>query len=194
MGINPPWNWRVTVLNQDDAGQITNDRVQDDRQSWLLFLLVLHAAPLSVYTSSCALIVMGWGVVDLWTSIRLPDPWLPATKITQTFLSTSLASLMVFEWRAAGAHFQLRNHCSHSHHPLVCNLLTQPVLVGPGVLWLAQSHFSFFLTTLLYLLIDTSKKETGWLLKSLMMGKFPSSWSRKVLKRDRIVRVCEAQV
>ena len=162
-------------------------------KSWLLFLLFLHAVPLSVYKSSCALIIRGWGVVDLWTSICLPDPQLPATKITQTFLSTSLASLMVLEWRAAGSHFQLQNHCSRSHHSLVCNLLTQPVLVGPGVLWLAQSHFSFFLTVLLYLLIDISKKETGWLLKSLTMGKFPSSWSRKVLKRDRIVRVCEAQ-
>ena len=191
MGINPPWNWRLTVLNQDEAGHITNDQLQDDRQSWLLFL---YAVPLSVYKSSCALIVRGWGVVDLWTSIRLPDPRLPATKIMQTFLSTSLASLMVLEWRAAGSHFELQNHCSHSHHSLVCNLLTQPVLVGPGVLWLPQSHFSFFLTILLYLLIDISKKETGWLLKSLTMGKFPSSWSRKVLKRDRIVRVCEAQV
>ena len=163
-------------------------------KSWLLFLLFLHAVPLSVYKSSCALIIRGWGVVDLWTSICLPDPQLPATKITQTFLSTSLASLMVLEWRAAGSHFQLQNHCSRSHHSLVCNLLAQPVLVGPGVLWLAQSHFSFFLTVLLYLLIDISKKETGWLLKSLTMGKFPSSWSRKVLKRDRIVRVCEVQV
>ena len=37
-------------------------------------------------------------------------PWLPGSKIKQTFLSTNLASLLVFEQQAAKPHFQLYCH------------------------------------------------------------------------------------
>ena len=42
METNQLWNWRLTVLNQDDTGQTTSDQLEDDCQSWLLFL---HVAP-----------------------------------------------------------------------------------------------------------------------------------------------------
>ena len=36
MGTDRPWKWRLTTENnQDDAGQTTDDQLQDDCQSWL---------------------------------------------------------------------------------------------------------------------------------------------------------------
>ena len=46
--INCTWN------NQNDGGQTTDDQLQTNHQNRLLFL---HAAPPSVYKSSCPLIV-----------------------------------------------------------------------------------------------------------------------------------------
>ena len=36
MGTDWPWESRLTTEdNQDDAGQTTDDQLQDDRQNWL---------------------------------------------------------------------------------------------------------------------------------------------------------------
>ena len=48
----------LTVLSQNEAGQTTNDQVQDVCQSWLC--CVCMKSPPSVYKSSCPLVVMGW--------------------------------------------------------------------------------------------------------------------------------------
>ena len=48
----------LTVLSQNEAGQTTNDQVQDVCQSWLW--CVCMKSPPSVYKSSCPLVVMGW--------------------------------------------------------------------------------------------------------------------------------------
>ena len=60
-------------------------------------------APLKVpFKRSCPLIVSGGA--DLWTQV-CPWPWLLASEIKQTFLFTSCASLLAFEWQAARPQF-----------------------------------------------------------------------------------------
>ena len=64
MGTDRPWKWRLTTENnQDDAGQTTNDQLQDDCQSWLCWFYMLP--PPSDYKSSCPplvsdVCVVGW--------------------------------------------------------------------------------------------------------------------------------------
>ena len=58
-----------------------------------------------IYKSSCYLIVLEGGGRPLDRHLPTPQSLFPASKIKQTFLSTSLASLMAFEYRAVGPHF-----------------------------------------------------------------------------------------
>ena len=48
------------------------------------------------------------GGVSLWRGVSPPPPWLLASRITQTFLSTNLDSLLAFERWAARSHLWLR--------------------------------------------------------------------------------------
>ena len=60
--------------------------------------------PLSIRALAPWLSGLGEREVGLWTEVcPLPSCWL---EIKQTFLSTKLASLLAFEWWAAGPHFQ----------------------------------------------------------------------------------------
>ena len=70
-----------------------------------LTVLFLHVAP-SACKNSNPLILSAGGFNQLLDKC-LPSPQLPAPKIKQTFLSTNLASLSVFEQQAAKPHFQL---------------------------------------------------------------------------------------
>ena len=97
LGTDQPRTWRLTAENnQDDTGQTTDDKLQDDCQSRLCCFCM--EPPLSVYKSSCPLIITGgsWPL-----GRRLPDSPLLTSKIKQTSLSTRLATLLAFEWWAA---------------------------------------------------------------------------------------------
>ena len=58
-----------------------------------------------IYESSCHLIVLERGGRPLDRHLPIPQSLFPASKIKQTFLSISLASLMAFEYRAVSLHF-----------------------------------------------------------------------------------------
>ena len=62
--------------------------------------LFLHVTP-STTTNTLSIkapTVRGRGEVGLWTGVRTLHSQLPASEIKQTSLSTSLASLLAFEW------------------------------------------------------------------------------------------------
>ena len=107
MGTNRPSNWRRTVERYLKQSRWRCLDHPWPISRWLseLTVLFLHVAPLPQPIKSLAhwLSVRG---VGLWTG-STPPPRLPASKIKQTFLSTNLASLLAFEWRAAWPHFRL---------------------------------------------------------------------------------------
>ena len=101
MGTNGPWDWRLIVPKiTGDVGQASfKTTVRDD---CVLSTCTMHP---STHTQLCL-----WKLsppachedgLGPWTDVRhLPPTWL-ASEIKQTFLSTNLACLLAFEWRAA---------------------------------------------------------------------------------------------
>ena len=94
--INCTWN------SQGDAEQATADQLQDDCQGWPY--VSRSPLPLSLKALSPLIVRGGWSAFE--QAPALPSQQVTATKIKQTFLSATLASLLPFELQTAGPGFQ----------------------------------------------------------------------------------------
>ena len=94
MGTNRPWNWRLSVA------KMIKMRLIRPLMTYLDDCVVSACSPLP---PSIKALTLNWSRL-LDRGPPCCSPWLLASKIKQTFLLTNLASLLAFEWWAAGPH------------------------------------------------------------------------------------------
>ena len=109
METNQPWKWRLTVPKTVKMMLVRPPMTKFKMTVSAECMLFLHIASSFPLWKLLAPVCQGngGGVVSLWTGIcPHPTPQLFSTKIKQTFVSTSLASLLAFDQHAARPYFQ----------------------------------------------------------------------------------------
>ena len=102
MGTNQPWNWRLTVLKTIKM-TLVRPPTTNNKTTVTADCAVSACSPLPPSLKPLAhWLSVGGESAFGQESPTLTLPKLPASKIKQTFLSSNLASLLVFERRAAG--------------------------------------------------------------------------------------------
>ena len=97
MGTSAPCSWRLTVPKTTKMMLVRP--LMTNCKMIVRDVSACSPPPHSIHKCSHSLLVSGG--VGLWTDVCQPPPRLPASEIKQTFLSTNLACLLAFEWRAA---------------------------------------------------------------------------------------------
>ena len=103
METNQTQNWRLTVLETIKmmlVRPLMTNYKRTVRADYTMSACSRLPQPIKVLAHWLS--VEG---VSLWTGVPTQPPWMPASQIKQTLLSTKLVSLLAFEQRAARSRF-----------------------------------------------------------------------------------------